>query len=169
LNWYRVSDVVASKTRAVIDDICRQVDEGVLLPGDRLPSGAELRRQYGVSITVVRGAVQWFKAVGWWREWRGLGSTHLAFSGRDGQADVCLPVRRNHPTVGQYLARVIEEDHAVAQQAPPLLRVEGDGVGGATVRSVSWRARGPVWTHCAPPGSVVANLCVVSVCLGYLY
>lgn len=54
--------MVVSKTRAVIDDIIRQIHDGVLRPGDRLPSAAELRRQYRVSITVVRGAIQWLKA-----------------------------------------------------------------------------------------------------------
>jgi hypothetical protein len=46
---------------------------------------------------------------------------------------------RNRATVGQELARVVEEDDAVAQQAPPLLGVEGDDVGRVTVRAVSWR------------------------------
>jgi hypothetical protein len=71
-------------------------------------------------------------------------------SGGDGPSDVNQPVRRNRATVGQELARVVEEDDAVAQQAPPLLGVEGDGVGRVTVRAVSWRAWGLMWTHCSP-------------------
>ncbi|GAA4694004.1 winged helix-turn-helix domain-containing protein [Phytohabitans rumicis] len=53
-----------SKTQQVIDDISAQIASGQLKPGDRLPSTAELRAQYGVSITVVRNAVQWLKAKG---------------------------------------------------------------------------------------------------------
>lgn len=53
-----------SKTQTIIDDITEQIRSGKLRPGDRLPSTAQLREQYGVSITVVRNAVQWLKAVG---------------------------------------------------------------------------------------------------------
>ena len=58
--------------------------------------------------------------------------------------------RGNDPAARQDLAHVVEHDHAVAQQAPPLLRVDSDSVGGVTVRTVSRRARGAVSTHCAP-------------------
>ena len=51
-------------------------------------------------------------------------------------------VWRNHATVGQELARVVEEDDAVAQQAPSLLGAEDDGAGRAAVKAVSWRAWG---------------------------
>ncbi|WP_155371156.1 winged helix-turn-helix domain-containing protein [Catellatospora vulcania] len=53
-----------SKTQTLIDDISGQITSGKLKPGDQLPSTAELRQQYGVSITVVRNAIQWLKAVG---------------------------------------------------------------------------------------------------------
>jgi GntR family transcriptional regulator len=56
--------VAKSKTQHVIDDITAQIESGRLKPGDRLPSTAELKAQYGVSITVVRNAVQWLKAKG---------------------------------------------------------------------------------------------------------
>ena len=48
----------------------------------------------------------------------------------------------DHPAAGQDLAQVVEHDHAVAEQAPPLLGVKGHGAGGVTVRAVSRRARG---------------------------
>ena len=57
-------------------------------------------------------------------------------SGGDGQLDVDRSAWRNCPTIGQEFARVVEDDDAVAQQAPPLLGVEGDGVGRVTVRTV---------------------------------
>ena len=53
-----------SKTQHVIDDITAQIESGDLGPGARLPSTAQLRAEYGVSITVVRNAVQWLKAKG---------------------------------------------------------------------------------------------------------
>jgi GntR family transcriptional regulator len=56
--------VARSKTQWLIDDISAQIESGRLQPGDRLPSTSELRTQYGVSITVVRNAVQWLKAKG---------------------------------------------------------------------------------------------------------
>ncbi len=56
--------MVTSKTQAVIDDIARQIEDGVLKPGDRLPSAVQLCEQYDVSTTVVRGAVLWLKASG---------------------------------------------------------------------------------------------------------
>ena len=59
---------------------------------------------------------------------------------------------RNRATVGQELAGVVEEDDDIAQQAPPLLGVEGDDAGRITVGAVSWRAGGLVCTHCLPLG-----------------
>ena len=53
-----------SKTQKIIDEISRKIDSGELQPGDQLPSTAALMAQYGVSITVVRGAVNWLKATG---------------------------------------------------------------------------------------------------------
>jgi DNA-binding FadR family transcriptional regulator len=57
-------NVAKSRTQQVIDDITAQIESGRLQPGDRLPSTAELRTEYGVSITVVRNAMQWLKAKG---------------------------------------------------------------------------------------------------------
>jgi GntR family transcriptional regulator len=56
--------MVTSKTRAIIDDITGQIEDGVLKPGDRLPSAVQLCEQYDVSTTVVRGAMLWLKAIG---------------------------------------------------------------------------------------------------------
>jgi hypothetical protein len=71
-------------------------------------------------------------------------------SGGNGPSDVNQPVWGNRATVGQELARVVEEDDAVAQQAPPLLRMEGDDAGRVTVRAVSRRTWGLMWAHCSP-------------------
>ncbi|MEV1285809.1 winged helix-turn-helix domain-containing protein [Micromonospora sp. NPDC049679] len=56
--------MATSKTQKIIDDIKGQIASGELRPGAQLPSTAELREQYGVSITVVRGAINWLKATG---------------------------------------------------------------------------------------------------------
>jgi GntR family transcriptional regulator len=56
--------MATSKTRAIIDDINRQIAEGALRAGDRLPSGAQLREHYEASTTVIRGAILWLKATG---------------------------------------------------------------------------------------------------------
>ncbi|MGX7669912.1 winged helix-turn-helix domain-containing protein [Plantactinospora sp. DSM 117369] len=62
-----------SKTQKIINDLTEQIESGELAPGDQLPSTAELRAQYGVSITVVRGAVNWLKAKGLVEGHPGLG------------------------------------------------------------------------------------------------
>ncbi len=82
----------------------------------------------------------------------GMDIINLCFAGRCGLAlsgggkppDADWAVRGNRTAVGQEFAGVVEEDDAVAQQAPPLLRVEGDGAGRVTIRAVSRGARGPV-------------------------
>ncbi len=56
--------MATSKTQRIINDVTSQIEAGQLRPGDQLPSAAELRAQYGVSITVVRSAINWLKAVG---------------------------------------------------------------------------------------------------------
>jgi hypothetical protein len=65
-------------------------------------------------------------------------------SRRGGQPDAGGAVRGNRPAAGKNLAHVVEHDHSVAQQAPSLLGVEGDGAGGIAVPVVSPGARGPV-------------------------
>lgn len=55
---------VPSKTQRLIDDISAQIRSGVLKPGDKLPSGREMRDQYGVSQMTVRMAIERLKAAG---------------------------------------------------------------------------------------------------------
>ncbi|GAB3143666.1 hypothetical protein GCM10027290_20370 [Micromonospora sonneratiae] len=56
--------MTTSKTQKIIDDITAKIASGELKAGDRIPSAAEFRAQFGVSITVVRDAVNWLKATG---------------------------------------------------------------------------------------------------------
>lgn len=62
-----------SKTQKIINDLTEKIESGELGPGDRLPSTAELRAQYDVSITVVRGAINWLKAKGMVEGMSGVG------------------------------------------------------------------------------------------------
>jgi hypothetical protein len=54
---------------------------------------------------------------------------------------------RDSTAVWQELAGVVEYDDAIAQQAPPLLGVRGDGASRCPVRAVRWDASGPMRTH----------------------
>jgi DNA-binding GntR family transcriptional regulator len=53
------------KRQQIIDAILGDIAAGRLKPGDPLPSAAELRAQFDCSITPVREAVNWLKAVGY--------------------------------------------------------------------------------------------------------
>ena len=71
-----------SKTQKIINDITEKIESGELAPGDQLPSTAELREQYGVSVTVVRGAINWLKAKGMVEGHSGLGVFVTEVSGK---------------------------------------------------------------------------------------
>jgi hypothetical protein len=79
--------------------------------------------------TVRRASGQLLRALG-------ISVSLRARSGGDGLLEVDQPAWRNRLTIGQEFAGVVEDDDAVAQQAPPLLGVEGDGAGRVTVRTV---------------------------------
>ena len=84
------------------------------------------------------------------------GGELVDFSGRHALLDVNRPARRNRAAVRQQLARVVEQDDAVAEQAPSLLGVTGDGAGRVTVVAVSRRTRGLVRAHRWPRGQFAA-------------
>jgi GntR family transcriptional regulator len=48
---------VAPRYRQLVDDITNDIRDGVLLPGQKLPSTKELCDQYSVSATVINQAV----------------------------------------------------------------------------------------------------------------
>lgn len=54
----------ASKTDKLIEWLLGEIESGRLRPGDRIPSGRELREQHGVSVTVVRIAIDRLKERG---------------------------------------------------------------------------------------------------------
>ena len=56
-------------------------------------------------------------------------------------------MRSHGPAVGKELAEVVEEHHAVAEEAPALLRVAGHDVGGVAVGRVRGRTRWVMGAH----------------------
>jgi hypothetical protein len=60
---------------------------------------------------------------------------HLG-SGRDGQVARGRVPRRDGHAVRKDLAEVVEDDHTVAEPAPPLLGMKRNGACGVTVRAV---------------------------------
>ena len=61
--------------------------------------------------------------------------------------DVGRAVRVDHSAVGEKFTRVVEEQYAVAQQAPSLLGVKRNGVRGVPVGSLGGRAMRLVRAH----------------------
>lgn len=54
-----------SKKDQIVGFILGEIRAGRLKPGDPLPTSAELRTQFGFSVTPVREAINWLKATGW--------------------------------------------------------------------------------------------------------
>lgn len=54
---YWKEHIVGPRYRQVIADITAQIEDGILKPGDQLPSTIELCNQYEVSPTVINQAV----------------------------------------------------------------------------------------------------------------
>jgi hypothetical protein len=73
-------------------------------------------------------------------------------SGGDQGVRCGTPVRFDGAAVGQQLARVLEEDDAVAEQAPSLFREGRDDMGCVPVGRVCARAGGLVLAHLRSPG-----------------
>ncbi|WP_020519399.1 winged helix-turn-helix domain-containing protein [Catelliglobosispora koreensis] len=78
----------------MIDHYTELIETRQLKPGERLPSHAQLREEFGVSITVVRQAIQWLKAAGLIEGVHGLGTFVVENRDRDlpidpGQKSYC--------------------------------------------------------------------------------
>ncbi len=63
-----------SLAQAVIEQIEQRIQSGVIKPGDKLPSEAEIVREHGVSRTVVREAISKLQASGWVDTQHGVGT-----------------------------------------------------------------------------------------------
>lgn len=51
-----------TKKARLIEELKRRIESGENPPGSKLPSGRELCEEFGVSMIVVRGAIDWLKA-----------------------------------------------------------------------------------------------------------
>ncbi|MGO4155412.1 FadR/GntR family transcriptional regulator [Cupriavidus sp. YAF13] len=67
-----------SQPQRVVDGISHRINDGVLRPGDRVPSEPELMREFGVSRTVVREAMSRLQAHGIVETLQGKGTFVLA-------------------------------------------------------------------------------------------
>ena len=89
----------------------------------------------------------------------GLGWAALSGCVRHGD-----PERLEDVAVRQDRAAVIEEDHAVAEQAPALLVMRRTNVRGPGIRGLSWCAAGNVFTHVCVTSALVRG--VVNMLVG---
>lgn len=62
-----------AKWALIADGIRAQIQSGELAPGDKLPSTSQLCQQHGVSMIVVRQAINTLKAEGWVEGVSGVG------------------------------------------------------------------------------------------------
>ncbi|HEX4818468.1 MAG TPA: FadR/GntR family transcriptional regulator [Nonomuraea sp.] len=75
---------MTSRTQRLVDTLTARIREGVVRPGERLPTESELVATYGVSRTVVREAIARLKAAGLVETQHGRGSFVLARPGTTG-------------------------------------------------------------------------------------
>ncbi|MBF8189489.1 FadR family transcriptional regulator [Nonomuraea sp. K274] len=69
---------MTSRTQRLVDTLTARIQEGVIRPGERLPTESGLVETYGVSRTVVREAIARLKAAGLIETQHGRGSFVLA-------------------------------------------------------------------------------------------
>ncbi|MCK2219310.1 GntR family transcriptional regulator [Actinomadura sp. ATCC 31491] len=69
---------MTSRTQQLVDTLTARIQEGVIRPGERLPTESDLVDAYGVSRTVVREAMARLKAAGLVETQHGRGSFVLA-------------------------------------------------------------------------------------------
>lgn len=67
-------------THALVDELTARVRDGRLAPGDKLPTEAEIMREFGVSRTVVREAISKLQASGLMQTRHGIGTFVNALS-----------------------------------------------------------------------------------------
>src|SRR5260370_42696455 len=82
-----------------------------------------------------------------------MSGTPLTSSGCGERPDVGRPVGSDHAPVREQLTGVFEQDDAVTEQAPALLRVAGHNVRGLPIDGLRGRALRVVVAHGAPFGT----------------
>lgn len=61
------------KKDVIKNELLAMIKNGEYQPGEKLPSGRELRERYGVSQTTVNAAIEWLKATRYVRGYPGSG------------------------------------------------------------------------------------------------
>src|SRR3954454_10495440 len=118
----RVSDVIAERLTAAIRD-------GTLKPGDRLPTEAELAREFQVGRTSVREGLQKLRAHGLIDSRKGLGAFVREPPVRDPLAEFARWTASDPAAIEQLVeARVALETLAAALAALRATDAEGDGL-----------------------------------------
>lgn len=107
----RIADVIAER-------LARAIRDGVLAPGDRLPTEQELAREFGVGRTSVREGLQKLRAYGLVETRKGLGAFVTTPSTEDPLADFARWTARNPAAIEKLLeARIALETVAAGLAA----------------------------------------------------
>jgi len=107
----RIADVIAER-------LARAIREGVLEPGDRLPTEQELAREFGVGRTSVREGLQKLRAYGLIETRKGLGAFVTTPNSEDPLADFARWTARDPAAIEKLLeARVALETVAAGLAA----------------------------------------------------
>lgn len=97
---------------SIADSLQQQIESGAVRDGDRLPSQHEMAKQYGVSLTTLRSAVDLLEQRGYVRSAHGLGTFAQAPVPSSGNPQVLLV--DDDPQVVDLLTAILEgEDLAV--------------------------------------------------------
>ncbi|MEX0761754.1 MAG: response regulator [Dehalococcoidia bacterium] len=91
----------------IAEDLQRLITEGRYTPGERLPSQHQLARQYGVSLTTLRAAIELLEQGGYVRSEHGLGT----FVTKPSSHTVRALVVDDEPAAVHLLRAVLEGDH----------------------------------------------------------
>jgi len=91
---------------SIADSLQQQIESGEVRDGDRLPSQHEMAKQYGVSLTTLRSAVDLLEQRGFVRSAHGLGTFAQAPGSSNGNPQVLLV--DDDPQVVDLLTAILE-------------------------------------------------------------
>ncbi len=115
--------------RQIADDLQRQIEEGILAPGQRLPTEPELRAHYGASRNTVRDAVRWLTTRGLVRTKPGQGTFVVE------RAEPFITTLSSHPETGlgggegqAFQAEVVAQGRSPRASQPRVSVLQAAGV-----------------------------------------
>ena len=91
---------------SIADDLIRQIESGEVQQGEKLPSQHEMSKQYGVSLTTLRSAVDLLEQRGFVRSAHGLGTFARAPEPGDGIPKILLV--DDDPQMVELLTAILE-------------------------------------------------------------